>query len=721
MKAFLTRLKERKVIRVTGVYAVSGYTIFQIADNMLPALNLPPWTVTFVAVIFLLGFPIVIASSYLYDWTATGLERAPPDDPSLEPGRLGWLNWSLLAATGAVLVAFAAFYITVPDSSRDDPAALAATDRSIAVLPFEHFGDSAEMEYFADGLTEELINWLAQLPELKVAGRTSSFYFKGSREDLREVGRKLGVAHVLEGSVRRSGDNLRITAQLIQVADGFHLYSEQFDRKMDDALAIQTQIARAVAERLEARLLRAPSEARSARAYELELVARSRLRKQELRELEAARALYRELIAIEPSNASAHAGFAEATITLAQGFLTLDLSTARAEAEVAIETALRLAPESSEAWRVRGFLNRVLAIRTGEQRYADSALADLQRAVDLDPRNADALAQLASQLLTAGRVEQAAATVRRSLEIDPLSRMAQQLLGTALERQGRFGEARRQYESLIELYPDFTNAKIALAMSLMAQGKLDEAVVLLDDRALTTADPIGALMLANCYANLGLRREFRTTLEAIVEPRVPAMISRLLQLMQFGDAAELSDFVASELDVTDEPLWRSVRLLLAVRDGDPRAVEQALVGMSLGSADTEEPLDRSSAMDALLIAEGLRLSGKPEQAEGMIEALLRRFESASGEYVSNDVLVARAFALAFLGRTDAAIDDLSRAAAQGYRMLVDFEYFLRPEDYPFMRDVVQDSRYVALVAMIEADNARMREALRREPARNRAL
>lgn len=730
MKAFLARLNERKVIRATGVYAVSGYAVFQIANNMLPALNLPSWTVTLVAVLFLLGFPIVMLLTYALDWTPEGIKRAPPggasaapappDEVSVEPARLGWINWALLAATAAVLIAFTGYYIAGLNLSSPSGAAAAASERSIAVLPFVNFSDAADTEYFADGLTEELINGLAQIPDLKVAGRTSSFYFKGRNQDLREIGRALGVSHVLEGSVRRSADNLRITAQLIEVADGFHLWSQTFDSRLDDAFVIQSQIARAVAEHLQASLLRKDEQAagddvRDPKAYQLELIAGSRLRKQERRELEIARGLYLDLIELEPGNATAHVGLAEATITLAQSHLALDFDQAREQSESAIETALALDPDSSEAWRVRGLIDRVLTIRSGQQRFADSALAALQRAVELDPRNADALALLAAQLLTRGQNEQAIAVIRRSLEIDPLSRFAQQQLGTALDRQGRFGEAQRQYENLIELYPDFTNARIALGTSLMTQGKLDAAIRLLDDADLIRIDPLAGFMLANCYANLGMVREMTATLEGIREPRVAAALARTVLLLRLKQYSSLQQLAEQELRETNDPIWRSVGLLRAVLEADNAGAGEALSALQLDPLEDAASADRSSPMDVLLAAEALRMVAQSERADRMVEDLLKEFDSSPGEYVPNEVLWNRALALGALGRTEESLDALERAVAQGFRTLVDFEYFLRLEDYPFTQRVTQSPRYAVLVNQIQEENRRMRENVRRWP------
>jgi TolB-like protein/cytochrome c-type biogenesis protein CcmH/NrfG len=501
---FFGELKRCNVLRVAGVYVVSGWALFQIVNTLFPVLNLPKWSVTLVAVLFLIGLPIVVIIAYAFESTPEGMRRTPAADGTASMPALGWFDWTLFGACLVIIgLAVAQFAMNgqVRLSSSSGPAD-AAPDASVAVLPFVNFSSSSDGEYFADGLTEELINSLAQLPDLKVAGRTSTFYFKGRNEDLREIGRKLGVAHVLEGSVRSAGDRLRITAQLIKVEDGFHQWSETYDRPMSDVLVIQTQIADAVADVLKARILGpgtgdATKPARDPRAYQLELIAQGQLRKHELEEMQKARASYDALLKLEPDNPRALAGYADATIFLAQDFLVLDFDTARQESEAAIDRALKIDPQSAQAWRVKGVIDHIVAIRSSEQRYEDLSLAALRKAVEIDPNDSESLEMLANGLNAAGQPAQATALLQRALSIDPLSRIAQTLLGVALEGEGRLTEARRQYESLIDLYPDFTTAKISLAQLLRSQGKLDEAVILLDDDKLIRTDPISGLLLAN--------------------------------------------------------------------------------------------------------------------------------------------------------------------------------------------------------------------------------
>jgi TolB-like protein len=249
---FLSELKRRRLIRVAGVYAVTCWAVFQVAASVFPVLRLPAWTVTLTAVLLMLGFPVALVVAWAFEASPQGPRLTAPAAPGAPKFRLGWADWGLIGAAVAILALFAAQVGGV--GPRLGQPAQGRTGKSVAVLPFVNMSSDKDDDLFADGLSEEVINGLAQIPDLKVAGRTSAFYFKGRNEDLREVGQKLDVANVVEGSVRREGDRLRVTVQLIKVADGFHLWSEIYDRRMDDAFAIQTEIAHKVADQLKVKL-----------------------------------------------------------------------------------------------------------------------------------------------------------------------------------------------------------------------------------------------------------------------------------------------------------------------------------------------------------------------------------------------------------------------------------------------------------------------------------
>jgi tetratricopeptide (TPR) repeat protein len=291
---------------------------------------------------------------------------------------------------------------------------------------------------------------------------------------------------VVEGSVRREGENLRVTAQLISVKDGFHLWSKTYDRKMVDALAIQTEIANAVADALKTRLdtsVRPVGMPRDPQAYQLQLTSRAHLRRWGLEDLQAAREGFQRLATLEPDNASAYAGLAQATMLLAQNHLALDFEEARRLSEAAVDRALKIDPRSVDAWLARAYVERVLTVRTGDERHQERMGEAGRQALKLDPRNAEALAVYAVYLGDAGDPGQAVAYARRALAVDPLNRLSQMLLARQLVRLDRLEDAARQYRAAIDLYPDFDDAKLA------ADGDYKEALAFSEAQHATDADP----------------------------------------------------------------------------------------------------------------------------------------------------------------------------------------------------------------------------------------
>ena len=316
----------RNVTRVALVYIIVAWVTIQVVDVMFPALKVPDWAVSITAALIIIGFPFALIFAWAFEITPEGIKREKDVDRShsltAQTGRkLDFMIIGALVIAVAVLL-FDKLILTGSDDqvaqiSTPDEAAdtiIRVPEKSIAVLPFVNMSGNVENEYFSDGLSEELLNVLAKIPGLKVAGRTSSFQFKGENKDLRLIGEQLGVAHVLEGSVRQSGPMVRITAQLIDTETGFHLWSETFDRELNDIFAIQDEISASVAAALKVTLFGAAGEkvvnnrgTESVEAYDLYLRGRY-LREHLSRDnIQQSIAVLHEAVAIDPNYAAAWA------------------------------------------------------------------------------------------------------------------------------------------------------------------------------------------------------------------------------------------------------------------------------------------------------------------------------------------------------------------------------------------------------------------------------
>ncbi len=256
LKNIISELKRRNVIKVATAYAIAGWLIIQIATSVFPAFNFPEWTSQFVIILVGIGFPISLIIAWAFELTPEGLKKTEEVDAeaSITPKTGKKINSVIILSLSLAVIFLLVdkFLISAPNVV-DAPAASVSTisDKSIAVLPFDDFNAGGDQEYFADGLTEEILNVLAKTPDLKVASRTSSFQFKDKNSNITEVAKTLGVAHILEGSVRQSSSRIRVTAQLIRASDGFHLWSENYDEQPEDIIQVQEDIAFKIAGALE--------------------------------------------------------------------------------------------------------------------------------------------------------------------------------------------------------------------------------------------------------------------------------------------------------------------------------------------------------------------------------------------------------------------------------------------------------------------------------------
>ena len=427
LRRFLGELRRRRVLRVLVGYGLAAFAILQVAEPILHALHLEDWILTAVVLALGLGFPVAVALAWAFDVQPGGVVRTPsPTTASggswdevapvlllgvaaAVPG-IGWvllhrngaggappwlLGWSVVALVVALF--FLALMLRRRGKSRPGASAAEAARAelpAVAVLPFADLSQERDQDYFCDGIAEELLGALCGLSGLRVVSRSSSFQFKGQAIDVREVGRTLGATTLLEGSVRRSGRRVRVSARLVDARQGFELWSERFDREVEDTFAVQEEIAQAVVRALQLRLtsqeerrLRRVGASRSTRngeAYDLYLRGRHQLMQHGERRTHAAQESFRAALALDPGFAQAHAGLADTDFFILQWNLDLEhAEELRAEALRASEEALRLEPELAEARLARANVLSLLGRHEEAER-------DFRRAMDLNPGWGDA-------------------------------------------------------------------------------------------------------------------------------------------------------------------------------------------------------------------------------------------------------------------------------------------------------------------------------------------
>jgi adenylate cyclase len=457
--AFIAELRRRHVVRVALVYAAVGWAITEVSSTLFPALGVPAWSVSLVAALVVLGFPLALVLAWAFDLTPDGVRRTP----------------ALAAAAVAAAPATPAAAAAAPSAG-----SLPAEGAAILALPFVDRSPGGDHQYLGDGIAEELINSLARVGGLRVVSRTSAFALRDAGADLDAVRARMQVSHVVEGSVWVVEDRLRLTVQLVGVDDGYAVWSGTFNRRLDDLFCVQEQVARSVVETLSpllfgpghdphatdpATLL--PRSTRDFDAYALYLRARQRWNERTPESLERALEHFTEAVARDPSFAQAHAGMADCWGILVDHGIIAPAAGLHA-ARAAADHALRLAPDLAEAHTSHALICQ-LELRVGE---AESAF---RRALSLNPAYEVARHRLALLFAWRGRFDEARVEIRRAQHADPLSPVIAASLGWIEYFAGRHDEAVRIETAVLEEDPRAAPAHVPLALALVAAGRPGEA------------------------------------------------------------------------------------------------------------------------------------------------------------------------------------------------------------------------------------------------------
>ncbi len=475
IRRFLAELKGRGVYRVAALYAAGSWALLQIADIFFPMLGFPDWAITSVLAAAALGFPIALILAWLFDITPQGIVET--DAVITNYGRLRLSPARLIELTMLMALVLLVGFLYV-DRLRGERELASYSDDgrpSIAVMPFVNISDSPEMEYFGDGMAEEIINLLAQLDELNVAARTSSFYFKNRDVDIQEIASHLGVRHVLEGSIRRQGNRIRVTAQLIDASrGGFHVWSEAYDRNLDDAFSIQDEVAQKVVQHLKV-LLSANSQEILDRqtvvdpgAYDFYLRALDYLRRSYSEDnVSQSIQLFEKALQLDEHYAAALAGLCRAHLAnYSQGLDPQDFE----RAEGACLAALDKDQQASAVYVALGDLYR----HSGD--YA-MALQQYQQALEINPSSAGAYMGLAKTYQDDNKLQLAEEMAQKAIDRQPDDWHGYSQMGIFLFQTGRMAEAIPYFRRITELMPDNSNMFNNLGAALYLSGDVASATV----------------------------------------------------------------------------------------------------------------------------------------------------------------------------------------------------------------------------------------------------
>ena len=587
-------LKRRNVIRVTVVYAVAGWVLLQVGDLLFGALGVPLWGVRLLLGLLILGFPLALIFAWVYELTPEGLkrERDVVRDASVTAHtarKLDVIVIVLLVCAVGVVVADRYFdrsgtTSTPADASQAAVAAPqspatsdAASPVSIAVLPFVNMSEDKSNEYFSDGLTEELLNVLANVQGLRVIARTSSFAYKGKDAKIADVARDLNVDNVLEGSVRKAGVRVRITTQLIRANDSSHLWSETYDRDVNDIFAVQDEISKEVVDALKVRLLKADAVVQETggthvpEAYEAYLQGRFEKNKGESEDtLRAALAAFQQAIDIDPQYARAYVGKAGVLFTMASNaYMPFDTGFAQSR-EVAMR-AIELAPDLAEGYLSLSFLQGVI------DRDLPAARVSAERALELNPGSFDVQQAYAGFESSLGNNEAAIAAAKKAIELDPLAPPAHTALSSALLNARQYDKGEAAARRSVELAPDRPIVHAQLGYALLLLHRPDEALAEFEKESVTWQRMTGRALV---FAATGKQELARAEIAAMLKTK---------------NVAENAAYQYAEINAVLEDRDEAFRWLAKAREiRDPGLVSNVFVDPLL------DPLRADPRYDALV-------------------------------------------------------------------------------------------------------------------------
>lgn len=676
--SLIRELKRRNVFRVAAAYIVISWLVAQVAEFAFENFGAPDWVLKVVVMLLVLGLPIALVFAWAFELTPEGvkLEKDVDRKKSITPNTGRKLN---VLTIGALLIAVA---ILLADrfSGPDEPdplltetatAALPADtaggtpEKSIAVLPFVAMTASPDDEFFADGLSEELLNVLARIDELKVAGRTSSFYYKGKNEDLRSIAESLGVAHILEGSVRRSGKQIRVTAQLIKADDGFHLWSNTYNTEDGDVFAIQDSIAEDVAVAMKARLLgdsspvRAASE-ENAEAQNLFLIARAAIAERGLQNVRRARELYAEASALDPEQPRYLAGYATAVALQFWNFRDISPDEAIYEAGNAIDAALALGEPDADTLAVAGLVEELRAVTASDPAAKERALAYYRRAVKLEPDNVLALQWLASIYLDINEPAIARENFEKVVELDPLNTLALTGLSQAYLMLGRHDDARSHLYKVQHLFPELGMAFRYLSGLEYQTGRLDRATVWGARAINLDPNPLEIYSLILSYKAFGWADEALDIAERYRQSSDGVDISRMVQAWLDRDFATTADEATKVFAITGHAEFAALSAWAHAQD-EKCAASVPILERQYPSLRGEvlHYVDQSDLGNAVLLAHCYQQTNKGQDSERLLNALLTSKQLSDDAVRSVPPLrLVRIAALAVAGRIEDARAEL---------------------------------------------------------------
>ena len=623
---FWSELRRRNVLRMAALYLVSAWLILQVTEVLSGLIDFPDWVGPLIITMLAIGLPIALVLAWFFEITESGIARDIGEEADANAGLAGRrLNFVIISILAVAVLVFAS--LTWWQSR--------PVEKSIAVLAFDNMSDDPAQEYFSDGISEEILGTLARFPRLSLISRSSSFSFKGRNLDAPTIARQLGVAHILEGSVRKSGNRVRISAQLVDAASDSQLWSKTYERELTAAnvFDIQSQIADQIAEALNAVLVdqtngdapHPPTD--NLQALEAYLLGKQQMALRSRQSLNAALDYFRTAVDLDRDFAPAYLGLADANLLLNYSG-HINLANALQHARPAIEKAIDLDDRSGAAYASLGFM-RVLQ---DDVRGAESALT---RAIALDPNNATAHHWYGDILIYGfGNPSAAIPVLQKARQLDPLSAIIVLTLGEAHSASGDLAEGLRLYRKTLEIDPDFLSAFTWLGTAYLSLGDPDKAEYWLEEGARRAPDEFRTNSGRTFLYRFRGEEERAVALARKLQTIVPGNNPSLVTLVSYGRNQEVIDMAEAD--------WPAL------------------------SCDRAPALQRNNVFQAMNLSLAYERVGRRECADALLAAILGILKDQPG-------LGARAYGFieaeiyARQGRIDQALEVLRAGVDGGMR------------------------------------------------------
>jgi TolB-like protein/Tfp pilus assembly protein PilF len=591
LKGFFSELRRRNVYKVAVAYLVGGWAFSQGLAQVLPVFDISNTAIRLMVLLIVVGFPIALVLAWAFELTPEGLKTTQQADAMPQTGRTSNRGWIYVVIIGAI-VSISLFFLGRYTAPPKTPASADLTNRSVAVLPFENLSDDPENAYFSEGVQDEILTRLAKSAELKVVSKTSTQNMKSAPDDLRKIAQQLGVTNILEGSVQKAGDQVRVNVQLIDAMTNAHLWAESYDRKLTDIFAVESEIARSIAETLQAKLTGSAEHVLASRptenteAYKLYLRGRFFWNRRTPENITKALGFFQQAIDKDPAYALAWAGVADA-------YSLMPIYTNNPPRED-IKRAIAAANKALELDDTLAEAHTSLANALVDDLQFAASEIEFKRAISLNPNYATAHQWYGESLQAQGRFEEAFSEVKQAQELDPLSLIINAVLAAYLGTTGHTREAIQQFNRTLEMDPNFAPAVFMQAGVYEMQGDLKQALELYEKASNIAQTPLRLAMVARIYAMTGRPADARKILNDLTALRQRQYIQSYplaLVHLAFGEKEEALKLLEAAYEERGIQVQGNTGTLKADKRLDPLRNDprfQQLVAKFMGQNDGQK-------------------------------------------------------------------------------------------------------------------------------------